>query len=58
MLLRWSLGETKASDRIEKAVRDTLADGFRTPDIKRDDDPSGVVLTDTEGMTAAVLERL
>ena len=58
MLLRWSLGETKASDRIEKVVRDTLADGFRTPDIKRDDDPSGVVLTDTEGMTAAVLERL
>ncbi|MBP5179920.1 MAG: 3-isopropylmalate dehydrogenase [Clostridiales bacterium] len=56
MLLRWSLGETDASDAIEKAVRLTLADGFRTPDIMGDGE--GVTAVDTEGMTAAVLSRI
>ncbi|MBR1796663.1 MAG: 3-isopropylmalate dehydrogenase [Clostridiales bacterium] len=56
MLLRWSLGEVAASDMIEKAVRDTLADGFRTPDIIGDSE--GCVAVDTEGMTAAVLQRI
>ena len=55
MLLRWSLGETAASDRIEKAVRGTLADGFRTCDIASSD--SDIVL-DTEQMTSKILERL
>jgi 3-isopropylmalate dehydrogenase (EC 1.1.1.85) len=56
MLLRWSLGESDASDMIEKAVRDTLADGYRTVDIKGDS--SDVTIVDTEGMTAAVLDRI
>lgn len=50
MLLRWSLGETAASDRIEKAVHSALADGFRTSDIGGD--------ISTEEMTRAVIERL
>ena len=56
MLLRWSLGETAASDLIEKAVRQTLADGYRTSDIKGDS--SDIMIVDTEGMTSAVVERL
>ena len=55
MLLRWSLGETVASDRIEKAVRSALADGFRTCDIASSESDK---IVDTDGMTAAVLERL
>jgi len=55
MLLRWSLSETAASDRIEKAVRQTLADGFRTCDIASSD--SDIVL-DTQQMTSKILERL
>ena len=55
MLLRWSLGETEASGRIEKAVRDTLADGFRTVDIKSSDTDK---IVDTEGMTSAIIHRL
>ena len=56
MLLRWSLGESEASDLIEKAVRDTLADGYRTVDIKGGS--SDITIVDTEGMTAAVLDRI
>jgi len=33
MLLRYSLGQPQAADRIEAAVRRVLADGLRTPDI-------------------------
>jgi 3-isopropylmalate dehydrogenase len=33
MLLRWSLGQTAAAEAIEKAVTDTLAAGYRTPDL-------------------------
>lgn len=55
MLLRWSLGQTEASDRIEKAVRDTLADGFRTSDIRSSDEDK---IVDTVGMTQEVIRRL
>ncbi len=33
MLLRYSLGQAQAADRIEAAVQRVLADGLRTPDI-------------------------
>ena len=55
MLLRWSLGETAASDRIEKAVRSALADGFRTCDIVSSESDK---IVDTDGMTAAVIQML
>ncbi len=35
MLLRLSLGQNEAADRIEAAVRETLREGFRTPDLSR-----------------------
>ena len=55
MLLRWSLNETEASDLIESAVKKTLADGFRTPDIYSGE---GDKLVNTSEMTQKVLERL
>ena len=58
MLLRWSLGETSASDLIENAVRKTLADGFRTVDIEGSGDFSDITVVDTDKMTQAVIERL
>ena len=33
MMLRFSLGLDEAADKIESAVRDVLAEGWRTPDI-------------------------
>ena len=33
MMLRFSLNQTQAADRIESAVKDVLASGLRTPDI-------------------------
>lgn len=56
MLLRWSLEEEKAADDIERAVRKTLADGFRTVDIAGDGE--GVTVLDTVQITQKVLERI
>lgn len=36
MLLRYSLNEDKAADAIEKAVSDTLDEGYRTGDIYKE----------------------
>jgi len=33
MMLRYSLGEDKAADMIEKAIRNVLKDGYRTKDL-------------------------
>ncbi len=33
MMLRFALGETKAADRIEKAIKKVLKDGYRTKDL-------------------------
>lgn len=56
MLLRWSLNETKAADMIEEAVKKTLAQGYRTPDIANGGE--GEIAVDTNGMTAAVLANM
>ena len=56
MLLRWSLGEEIAADNIERAVRKTLADGFRTVDIAGKDEC--VTVLDTVQITQKVLERI
>lgn len=56
MLLRWSLGEEIAADNIERAVRKTLADGFRTVDIAGDG--VDVTVLDTVQITQKVLERI
>lgn len=56
MLLRWSLGEMAAADAIEAAVKKTLADGFRTVDIKGSS--TDVTVLDTKGITDKVLDRI
>jgi 3-isopropylmalate dehydrogenase len=54
MLLRYSLGQIEAADRVEAAVQKVLRDGYRTADIHT----PGTRRVGTEEMGAAVLERL
>ncbi len=46
MMLRYSLGEEKAADMIEKAIRNVLKDGYRTKDLSAFD--AKEVLSTTE----------
>jgi len=46
MMLRYSLGEEKAADLIEKAIRNVLKDGYRTKDLSAFD--AKEVLSTTE----------
>ncbi len=54
MMLRYSLGDPVAADRIEAAVKAVLAQGLRTADISE----PGTTRVGTEAMGAAVLEAL
>ncbi len=54
MLLRHSLGQEDAAIAIERAVRQTIDDGFRTGDIWSE----GTTRVDTAAMGDAILERL
>lgn len=54
MLLRYSLDEDAAADRIEQAVEAALREGYRTPDLYRD----GFKKVDTQGMTDAILAHI
>jgi len=54
MMLRYSLSEPAAADRIEQAVRTVLSQGFRTADI----DESGMTRVGTTAMGDAVIAAL
>lgn len=54
MLLRYSLNEDKAADAIERAVNETLEEGYRTGDIYKE----GMKLVNGEGMTEAILAHI
>jgi 3-isopropylmalate dehydrogenase len=54
MMLRYSLNEAAAADRIEHAVRSVLSQGFRTADINE----SGMTLVGTTAMGDAVIAAL
>lgn len=54
LMLRYSLGQETAAAAIESAVRETIADGYRTRDIAHNDS----LLVGTSGMGSAILERL
>lgn len=54
MLLRYSLNANAAADAIEKAVEQTLADGYRTAEIYRD----GYKKVGTVEMTDAICARI
>ncbi len=56
MLLRFSLGETRAAEAIEAAVAKAIADGFRTGDIATGRE--GETKVGTSGMGDAILSRL
>ena len=54
MMLRFSLGQTEAADRIETAVKKVLAQGLRTPDIYSE----GTTKVGTVQMGDAVVKAL
>jgi 3-isopropylmalate dehydrogenase len=54
MMLRYSLGQPQAAERIEKAVARVLRDGLRTPDIHSE----GTRKIGTEAMGDAVVAAL
>ena len=54
MLLRYSLNAPAAAEAIEKAVDQTLADGYRTAEIFRD----GCKKVGTTEMTTEIIARI
>ena len=54
MLLRYSLDEDAAADKIEKAVDAALADGWRTPDLYKE----GFKKADTQKMTDVIISKI
>lgn len=54
MMLRFSLNQSEAADRIEAAVKAVLADGLRTPDIHSE----GTTQVGTQQMGDAVVSAL
>ncbi len=58
MLLRYSLGLQKEADAIERAVRETLKDGYRTQDILSKESDQKLILCNTKEMGDAVAERI
>lgn len=60
MMLRYSLNEDKAADAIENAVKQTLADGFRTADLLTPEEKAAGNLKQvgTSEMGDAIAERI
>ena len=58
MMLRYSLGEAAAADRLENAVNAVLDQGARTADIMSADGAEGVRQVGTEEMADAVIAAL
>ena len=54
MMLRYSLDQSEAADRIEAAVKKVLAQGLRTPDIHS----PGTTRVGTREMGDAVVKAL
>ncbi len=54
MMLKYSFGETEASETIERAVEYVLESGYRTPDIFEE----GCIKVGTEDMTDKVIEGM
>ena len=61
MMLRFSLNQPQAADRIESAVKDVLASGLRTADIHsegKDSKTPSVVKVGTREMGDAVVAAI
>ncbi len=54
MMLRYSFGLEEAADLVERAVEETLNQGYRTPDIYSE----GTIKVGTEEMTQAIIENM
>jgi 3-isopropylmalate dehydrogenase len=53
MMFKYSLKLVEAADLIERAIEQTLLDGFRTKDVYSE----GKTLVGAEAMTDAIVER-
>ena len=58
MMLRYSLNEAAAAERIEKAVHTVLERGFRTADIMPSGSAAGLEVLGTDAMADAVIAAL
>ncbi len=60
MMLRWSLGQGEAADAVEAAVKQALADGFRTRDLLPGDKAEAATFTTvgTREMARVVADRI
>lgn len=58
MMLRYSFELDKEADAVEKAVKQTLADGYRTIDIMPRSSEAGVTQVGTEEMGNLICERI
>ena len=54
MMLRYSFNAEEAAKAIENAVDQTLADGFRTPDLWKE----GFTKVNTQEATEKIIERI
>ena len=58
MMMRYSLDEADAADRLERAVQTVLEDGVRTPDIMLDHSNTKLTRVGTDAMADAVIAAL
>lgn len=58
MMLRYSFGLLKEADDIEKAVRKTLADGYRSIDLMPADDTEGLISQHCDELGDRICERI
>ena len=55
MMLRYSLGEIKAADSIENAIKEVLHEGYRTPDLAK---YHAKVVCSTQEMGSIIIEKI
>ncbi len=55
MMLRYSLGEIKAADTIENAIKEVLHEGYRTPDLAK---YHAKVVCSTQEMGSVIIEKI
>lgn len=58
MMLRYSFGLLKEADAVENAVRQTLADGYRSADLMPEDNTEGLVRLSCSELGDKICERI
>ena len=58
MMLRYSFGLQAEADAVEAAVRQTLADGFRSTDLMPKDGTEGLICQNCDELGDRIIERI